>query len=340
MHVGISIATEGRCQSPTPTRSATPVSSATETPSPTTTFTSTPVILNFNPDLDDNGVVNAEDLLQYIRAWHLVSFVLPTPTPPFTTLTGVVRSTSTELGLQNAWIIAGTAAQLSQAFGFYQIPLVQTDTQTVLVNKDGYQMAEFLFEPDFPVTLFNPVLYPLGFPTFTPSPTPEVSSTPTPSRSPTPDPSWTATPSPTRTTAQATSTRTATPTPTFTNTRTPSLTRTPTNTPTPTVVPLLGFWQGKLNPNGGTVITNTDITWTVTGANQATAEVLEIIFTGAYTFTPPGSVHFNVINGQDAIQLDMTWNGANGLSGTFDLSVFSRQPFGRDTGDAVLSRNP
>jgi len=321
------------CQTASPTATTTSLPSATETP----TSSPTPGVFPFNPDLNGDGRIDAQDLLAYIRTWRLVSTVHPTPTPPFTTVTGIVKSASTGFGVAQAWVIAGTAATLSQQFGFYQIGVVRTDTGLLLVHKDGFEEAEFSLEVEFPVTLLSPVIFPLGFPTFTPSPSPSTSMTPTPTRtqssgatsSPTP------TPSVTQTSAQPTASRTSTASPTRTSTPTQTRTRTPTATAT--TVPILGVWNGNLN---GDSFVNTDITLTILDSRNAYAQVLDFEFSGPYTFTPPGSIYFQVTRDADAIELDLTWNGGNAMTGTFDLSLFSAAPFLWDIGTVVFTRMP
>ena len=321
-------------QTETPAPSATQVIGATETATPSLTITSTPLVLDFNPDLDHNGVLNAEDLLLYIRTWRVAGFIRPTPTPPFTTLTGIVSSASTGFGLSDAWVIAGTAAALSRQFGFYQLLSVRTDIGSMQVTKDEFELLELSYVPQHPALVLNPVLYPVGFPTFTPTTVPTETLTPSPSFSPTPNPSFSRTPTPVASPVSPTPTFTRTPT----HTLTPTRTRTPRPTATPTVVELLGIWRGDLNPGGGGAVYNdTDITWEVTGAGAATASILNRTYSGGYTLSQAGAVFFAVTNENGTLELNMTWNGADGLSGTFFLSI---PGIGQDEGPVVMSRTP
>jgi hypothetical protein len=316
---------------------------AGQTPTPTVTpsATSTPLVLPFNPDLDDNGLVNAIDLLFYIQAWQAIDFVEPTPTPVSYILTGIVSSSSPGLGIQGARVIAGTATQLTGAQGFYQLLLVNSDIDTLLVHKDGFQDAEIPIAIEFPVTLISPILFPLGAPTFTPTSTGTPTETPTTAASVTPTASSTPTRTPTATGSilpTPTRTRTPTRTPTSTRTPTPSRTQTPTRTLTPTTIPLLGVWEGKLNPEGGTIYNNTSVAWTVLSATRANALILSRNLTGPYDLSLSNGVVFNGTNEEgSALFLEMLWDGANHLSGDFDIFI---PTIGQEQGPVVMDRTP
>ena len=75
------------------------------------------------------------------------------------------------------------------------------------------------------------------------------------------------------------------------------------------------------------------------GSNRAVAGVLDLVFDGPYTFTPPGTVYFQVVNQQDSLELNLIWDGGDGLGGTFDLTVQSEPPFAQESGQVTLSRS-
>ena len=290
--------------------------SLTETPTstqtPESTPTLTPLLLDFDPDLDRDGVITAADLVLFIHAWQVRSLLVatPTPTPAFVSVHGFVSSTSGNTVLAGASIAAGTAQATTNANGLFVINQVREDTHTVLASKEGFQAAVLPFTAEYPVTILNIALYPVGFPTRTPSPTPSVVSTPTLS--------------PTHTSTPATSTFTPTSTQTPTNTRTWTPTRTRTPTPTPTPIQLLGTWFGDLM---GDHFHGTDLIWMVTSGHHATAQIGSInpviaVFEGTYTLDFTGQVTYQGIsttNEADEITLEMTWDGFD----TFMNSVFS-----------------
>jgi hypothetical protein len=329
----------------TSTPSFTPLS-ATPTLSPTPS----PVVLGFNPDLDGNGLFDANDLLAFIQAWEVREFVLPSPTPPYSLVTGFITSVSTNLGVPGAWVLAGTSSVQTQSSGFFRLDSVRTDTTQLVIQRDGFIPYEGPLAVITPVTLVSVSLFPVGFPTLTPTRSP--TNGPTSTFTLTPSPMYTSTPTLSSTPVSGTATLTptlgtpvATATPTATASRTPTITRTSTRTPTitrtPTPVPLIGFWSGKLNPAGnGTVFNNTTIEWIVPTSTTAAAEVIGLNFSGTYQFTPPSTVFFRVVNAQDVLELNLTWNGADTLTGNFLLSVMSQAPFAQDTGPVVLNRAP
>ncbi|MCA9437609.1 MAG: hypothetical protein KC978_17630, partial [Candidatus Omnitrophica bacterium] len=166
----------------TPTVSASPTSTAT----PTSTFTpsNTPLLLGYNPDLDNSGDVDPVDLLLLVRAWRYRDLLYPEPSPRFAPILGFVVSASSNLGIASATLIAGTDFTLSSPTnGFFRLANVPTDTTTLLVQKDGFQTLERSIAHPY-ANLILPLL-PIGFPTFTPTATFTLTNTPTSTRTPT-----------------------------------------------------------------------------------------------------------------------------------------------------------
>lgn len=282
----------------------------TDTPSPTmipeATPTATPLVLDFDPDLNADGVVSASDVILFIRAWQVRSLIVasPTPTPAQVALRGFVTSASDSTVLAGASVIAGTAQATTNVNGLFVMDQVATDANLLSASKDGFQVASLPFTPVYPVTILNLALYPVGFPTHTPSATPSVGLT--------------STHTPTQTSTPATPTYTLTTTSTPTLTRTPTPSRTSTPSPSPTPIQLLGTWIGDLMGNH---FTGTDLVWTVTGDHTATAQIGSLnpviaFFVGTYTLDSTGAVTYQGVstsNGTDEITLEMTWDGADEL---------------------------
>lgn len=308
---------DAQTETPSPTLTLSATTTATWTP----TLTATPIILGFNPDLDQDGWIEPDDLLLLIRAWQLRDFlvVTPTATPPFVEARGFVTSASDSQVLAGASILAGTASGTTNLNGLFELAKVRSDTTLLSAGKEGFQVLTVPFEVQFPIVLFNLSLYPVGFPTRTVTATPTgtlaATATPTPSGG-----TLTRTPTPTRTV-------TRTPSPTAT----PSRTRTRTVTRTPTPVQLLGTWNGDLN---GSLFNGTDLVWTVTSGTQATAQIGKpnpiALFTGTYTILGGSSVSYSGANGTSDLHLQMTWDGADAMfNATFSTTI---DGFGSDSG--------
>ncbi len=296
----------GQNPTDTPTLSETPTATAT----PTTTFTpsNTPLVLDYNPDLDGSGGVDPIDLLLMVRAWQGRDFLYPEPTPRFAPILGFVVSASTNLGVASATLVAGTEFSLSSPTnGFFRLSHVPTDVTALIVQKDGFQTLQRPIANPFSNQIVS--IFPIDFPTFTPTSTPTETLSPTPTETPTPNPSITIT-------STASFTRTGTSTPTPSPTRTPTRTYTPSHTPT--AVPIAGNWGGKLN---GTVLVGANIGWMVTNGFEATATVRNLDYSGIYSFVNDSRVRFDGVVGTDSILLEMTWDGANHFSdGEYDIT--------------------
>ncbi len=303
----------------TPTSTLLPDATVTATWTPT--LTPTAIILGFNPDLDQDGRIEPDDLLLLLRAWQLRDFlvVTPTATPPFIEARGFVTSASDSQVLAGASVLAGTASGTTNLNGLFELFQVRSDSTSLSAGKEGYQLLTVPFQVEFPIVLFNLSLDPVGFPTRTRTATPTgtlaATATPTPSGG-----TLTQTPTPTRT-----ETRTPSPTPTRTRTRTRTV------TPTPTPIQLLGTWSGDLN---GSLFNGTDLIWTVTSGSQATAQVGNpnplAFFTGTYTLSGGNSVSYSGVDGASDLQLQMTWDGADAMfNATFSTTI---EGFGNDSG--------
>lgn len=306
------------------------MSSYAQTPTPgpteTQTPTNTPFVLDFNPDLDGNGLLDSADLIRFLTAWQLRDFFIaptPSPTPQFAALLGFVTSAETNLGIAGATVIAGPDSVFTEANGFFEIPMARVDTDSLSVANDGFVPHQQPVEIEFPSTILNIVLFPLGFPT----PTATLTQTEPLAASPTPTPTGSAQVPTSTHTPSGTSTSTTTPMPT------PTLSR------TPTPPPLLGVWEGDLI---GTVFNGTDLVWTVTSGTQALAQIGRnpplANLAGTYSLNG-NSVIYNGTSGAGSLQLQMTWDGADEMTaGTYLSNI---EGFGADSGSVEsFTRTP
>jgi len=281
-----------------------------------------PVLLDYDPDLSQDNVIDASDLLLFLQAWEIrdVAAVRPSPTPAYAQIQGFVTSASTNFGVSGATVIAGTGSVISGVNGHFILDQVRMDTTSIQVARDGFQQQEQLFSIVYPMSLVNVVLYPLGMATPTGSPSPSMTETPALSATITTSPTPTL-PGPSRT---------------HTGTLTPTATRTRTSSPTPTVPPLLGLWRGDLM---GEVFIGTDLRWNVVeGGNlQALAEIGGspplVAFIGTYQLSGNQVTYTGNSFEGDELQLSMTWDGSNTmLNGTFNIQITGNSP---DSGSVV-----
>lgn len=104
------------------------------------------------------------------------------------------------------------------------------------------------------------------------------------------------------------------------------------------MLPLLGTWEGKLNPEGGTIYNNTSINWTVLSATRANALILSRNLTGLYDLSLANEVIFNGTHPDgSAVVLEMLWDESDRLLGGFDLFI---PGLGQEQGPVVMDRTP